>query len=80
MKKLVAALALTAVIASPALAASNHQRAHVNARAQLIEAPAAAATSSYNVYDSAGRVIGTDPDANIRTSIRQNSTAVDAGL
>ena len=79
MKKLVAVFALTAVIASPALAASNHQRAHVNARAQLIETPAAS-NGPYNVYDSTGHVIGVDPDVNIRTAIRQNATSVDAGL
>jgi opacity protein-like surface antigen len=73
MKKIFAAIALTAVIASPALAATA-KRQPVNANAQYV--PAAEANG---VYDASGARIGADPDAFIRYSIRQNESAGQGG-
>ena len=82
MKKLIAALALTAVIASPALAASSARqvRAQSNANANAqVDAPnyANAPTNAYGRY---GRTNDANSDLNVSTSIGQKDSSGQGGM
>jgi patatin-like phospholipase/acyl hydrolase len=65
MKKLIMTLALAAVTAAPAFAATHHKKAD-DARA----AYAAATDSTVVIVD--GKVVGADPDANVRLNLRRD--------
>lgn len=65
MKKFIMALALAAVTAAPAFAATNHKKAD-DARA----AYAAATDPTVVIVD--GKVVGADPDANVRLNLRRD--------
>ena len=71
MKTIVLAAAIAAAaIASPALAKSAHVTQHVRHSQRVLDANAAFnAPDRYGVYVD-GREIGRDPDANIRSSLR----------
>jgi hypothetical protein len=70
MKKILTAVALSALIASPALAASPRHHVRDNA-------PVAVTDPSNNVYLD-GEYRGADPDANIRYELRRD-TQIGAG-
>ena len=63
MKKLVTALALSVFAAAPAFAATHH-------RAQATQDAYAAADSNTVIVD--GKVVGADPDPNIRLSLMRD--------
>lgn len=65
MKKIVTALVFAAVAATPAFAANHHKKADEATSAY------AAATDS-NVVIVNGKVVGADPDANIRLNLRRD--------
>lgn len=65
MKKLIMALAFAAVTAAPAFAATHHKKAD-DARA------AYAAATDPNVVIVGGKVVGADPDANVRLNLRRD--------
>ncbi len=65
MKKLVTALVFAAFAAAPAFAATHHKKAD-DARA------AYAAASDPDVVIVNGKVIGADPDANVRLNLRRD--------
>ena len=71
MKKLFTAIALTALIASPALAKSaNHDKAQ-SARSSSAQAQQSQRLAS-NVVIADGRVVGADPDARIRATLSRD--------
>jgi ferric-dicitrate binding protein FerR (iron transport regulator) len=65
MKKLIMALALAAATAAPAFAATHHKKMDDASGAY------AAATDS-NVVVVDGKVVGADPDANVRLNLRRD--------
>ncbi len=65
MKRLVTALALAAFAAAPAFAATHHRKAD-DARS------AYAAASDPDVVIVNGKVVGADPDANVRLNLRRD--------
>jgi hypothetical protein len=70
MKKIFAAVALAAVVASPALAASVHRhQAAANAMASDMSQNYMQSSGFYAVGPN-GAAIGTDPDPNVRQSLR----------
>jgi hypothetical protein len=75
MKYLMTAIALTALAASPAFAASHKHADRI---------PAAAANAYASMFDpdavvEGNRVLGRDPDANVRLQLRQNGWTIDNG-
>ena len=76
MKKIVFVIsALATLVTSPALAASNHraQRGYDADDAQAA-APYAGAPYGNDTVTFGGRVIGQDPDPNIRSQLRHDPT------
>jgi serine protease inhibitor ecotin len=68
MKKIVAALVFAAFATAPAYAATHHKKAD--------EATSAyAAASDPDTVIVNGKVVGADPDANVRLNLRRNSPA-----
>ena len=65
MKKIIAALVFAAFAAAPAYAATHHRKAD-----EATGAYAAATDSDVVVVD--GKVVGADPDANIRLNLRRD--------
>ena len=65
MKKIVIALALAAVTAAPAFAATHHKKSD-----QATGAYAAATDPTTVVVN--GKVVGADPDANVRLNLRRD--------
>lgn len=75
MKKILTALALTAVIASPAFARTvRHAPVDANAQYVTVRPQGTVLNSTTTVRDGAGNVIGADPDINVRASLFQNQT------
>lgn len=87
MKLLVAALALVAVTAAPALAQSSDHRAKAQARpSQSQRAPGIAnqygrtetsrhsTNSAHDVYDTHGQYMGSDPDPRVREALINDRT------
>jgi opacity protein-like surface antigen len=85
MKLMIAALALATLVASPALAQDPQTRAPKARHAQTVpsganhygrtEGQSQHSTSTANdVYDSAGRYVGSDPDARIRLELLRDRT------
>jgi len=68
MKTLVAAVALTALIATPVFAQTNKRTHGPRAQTQQTSPQARSThpTNTNNVYDSSGRYLGSDPDATVR--------------
>jgi hypothetical protein len=74
MKRLVAILALGVAISTPAFAQTARHHARADARAQYT-APDQRAHSpnpAYDVYDTTGRYVGSDPDPTIRTMLQND--------
>jgi hypothetical protein len=70
MKKVVRALVLTLAMSSPAFAATHHVRMPANGTAAYAAADSAITTDpNAVVFDN--KVIGSDPDANVRLEIRR---------
>jgi patatin-like phospholipase/acyl hydrolase len=65
MKKIVTALVFAAFAAAPAFAATHHKKAD-----QADSAYAAATDPNVVIVD--GKVVGADPDANIRLNLRRD--------
>jgi hypothetical protein len=70
MKKLVRALLFTLAVASPALAATHHVRMPANGT-DAYAAADSAITHDPNVVVFDNKVIGSDPDPNVRLEIRR---------
>ena len=76
MKMLIATAALVTLIASPTFAQSVDRQANVRQNSQTIQAPQVSRNSqrhstnpTHDVYDSAGRYVGSDPDPRIRQGL-----------
>ena len=65
MKKLVTALVFAAFAAAPAFAATHHKKADDASGAY-------AAATDPNVVIVDGKVVGADPDANVRLNLRRD--------
>src|SRR5262245_59201601 len=83
MKKLLATAALVTLIAAPALAQQpRHQHAHRAQVAQTAqygraEARPHSANRANDVYDSAGKYVGSDPDVRVRQDILRDAGPAD---
>jgi hypothetical protein len=84
MKMLVTALALTAVIATPALAQQNRRQstdnywvppgpARIDAQGRFTDGRVHSPNPSFDVYDSSGIYAGSDPDPNVRAMLRRDN-------
>ena len=67
MKKLVSALALAILAASPALAATHHKHAQTSTSQEATSAYAT--TNDANAVIVDGKVVGADPDPNVRPNL-----------
>ena len=77
MKKLLTALALTTLAASPAFAAKKHPMISPEAAAAQASVPSKQGTSptdSYTVIIN-GRIVGRDPDPNVRLMLMRDPIA-----
>lgn len=84
MRTLITALALAAVIGSPALAQQSKRQAadqywtgqgpaRLNAQGRHTDGRVHSSNPAYDVYDSAGVYAGSDPDPNVRYDLRRNN-------
>ena len=84
MRTLIAALALAAVIGSPALAQqtrrqapdqswTGHGPARLNAQGRYTDGRVHSSNPAFAVYDSAGVYAGSDPDPQVRDMLRRDN-------
>ena len=77
MKKLVTALALTALAASPAFAAKKHPMISPDAAAAQASVPSEQGNPAVDQYTVIvnGRIVGRDPDPNVRLMLIRDPVA-----
>jgi hypothetical protein len=82
MKTLLATAALVTLIASPVLAQSVDRQATVRSNQTMpasqfsrTDGQRHSTSPAHDVYDAAGRYVGSDPDPRIRQNLIQESTA-----
>lgn len=85
MRMLLATVALAAVVASPALAQTTRTQsqlrglnANPNGNPYVYQdSRRRSPNASYDVYDTIGRYIGSDPDPNVRDQLARDPTGSD---